>query len=295
MQPPIGVSNFRKLIETRDSEGNPYLFVDKSLFIKEILDDLSEVKLFTRPRRFGKTLNISMLHHFLAAEVDGKPTKTLFDNLKIAQHKSYIEKHQGKYPVVYLTFKDVKNNSYDAAYKEISGIARELYAEHRYLLLNDTLYEDEKEIFESILRQKASEDQIKSSLKNLTYYLYRYYGIKPFVLIDEYDTPIQTAYIGGYYREMVDFMRGFLGLGLKDNNYLEKAILTGILRVSKESIFSGLNNILTYSLLQSRFGEYFGFTELEVSELLKKKNLEHTINDVRFLVQWLSGWRSYCL
>lgn len=289
MQPPIGISDFRKLIETRDSEGNPFLFVDKSLFIKEILDDLTEVKLFTRPRRFGKTLNMSMLQYFFADTIDGQSTEGLFQDLKIAQYKEYLKNHQGKYPVIYLTFKDVKNNSYEAAYKEIGGVARELYAKHRDVLSGSTLFDDEKEIFELILRQNASEDQVKSALKNLTYYLYRHYGVKPYVLIDEYDTPIQTAYINNYYDEMVTFMRGFLSAGLKDNSYLGQAVLTGILRVSKESLFSGLNNIKIYSLLNERFGEYFGFTEAEVEELLDKSSISYDLKEVR---AWYNGYQA---
>lgn len=289
MQPPIGISDFRKLIETRDFEGKPYLFVDKSLLIKEIMDDLTEVKLFTRPRRFGKTLNMSMLYHFFANAVNGKATKELFENLKIAQHKQYLEKHQGKYPVIFLTFKDIKNNNFDAAYREVSGLVRELYAKHREILSGNTLYEDEKEIFESILRQNASDDQIKSSLKNLIYYLHRHYGVKPVVLIDEYDTPIQTAYLSDYYEDMVTFMRGFLGAGLKDNPYLGTSVLTGILRVSKESLFSGLNNIKVYSLLNSRYGEYFGFTEDEVGQLLNKSGINNNPQDV---AAWYNGYQA---
>jgi len=240
MQPPIGISDFRKLIETRDSEGRPYLFVDKSLLIKEILDDLVEVKLFTRPRRFGKTLNLSMLHHFFAKEVDKKSTHTLFQALEISHSPDYM-KYQGQYPVIFLTFKDIKSSTFNAAYEDCIELVRQVYLEHEKEILSphSKLGERDKKDYELFLDRKASDSSIRGSLKNLTYYLSQHYGIKPIILIDEYDTPIQTAYLGNYYQEMITFMREFLGAGLKDNTHLSKAILTGILRISKESLFPG--------------------------------------------------------
>lgn len=289
MQPPIGVSNFREMIETRDAQGNPFLFVDKSLFIKEVLDDLSKVRLITRPRRFGKTLNMSMLHHFFANEVDHKPTKALFDNLKITKYPEYIEKHQGKYPVINLTFKDIKSASFEAAHADFFEVIRSAYLEHEQEVLSSPMLgERDKNDFRLFLDRETSDSAIRSSLKNLTFFLSRCYGIKPIVLIDEYDTPIQTAYAGGYYKEMVDFMKGFLGAGLKDNSYLERAILSGILRVSKESIFSELNNVKTYSLLHARYGEYFGFTEPEVIYLLEKTGLKQNLSLVK---DWYNGYQ----
>jgi len=289
VQSPIGVDSFRTLIETRDFQGLPYLFVDKSLFIKEILEDLTVVKLITRPRRFGKTLNMSMLHHFLASEVDGKPTKALFEHLKIGEHKEYLEKYQGKYPVVFMTLKDiVREDNYKAAYKSFCTEMSKVYLKHEYLLSSPKLGPYQKKVFESVLEERATPARIKTSLSDLTQALYLDHGVKPWVLIDEYDTPIQTARAGGYYREMVDFMRGFLGTGLKGNTYLDKAILTGILRVSKESIFSDLNNIKTYSLLHPRYSQYFGFTEPEVLELLEKTELNQNIASVR---AWYNGYQ----
>lgn len=290
LQPPIGVSDFRKLIETRDLEGKPYLFVDKSLFIKEILDDLSEVRLFTRPRRFGKTLNMSMLHHFFANEVEGKPTKGLFEHLKIGNYKKYLERFQGKYPVVFISFKDIiKEKDYETAYKRFCTEISKVYKNHQYLISSEKLAAYQKKVFESVLEERATLARVQTSLFDLTDALYLHHGVKPWVLIDEYDTPIQTAYMGGYYRETVEFMRGFLGAGLKDNSYLERAVLTGILRVSKESIFSGLNNILVYSLLSSEYGEYFGFTEFEVLDLLEKSKLNKNIDEVR---AWYNGYQA---
>jgi len=290
VQPPIGISDFRKLIKYRDTKGDPYLFIDKSLFIKEILDDGIEVKLITRPRRFGKTLNMSMLHHFLASEIDGQSTKTLFEHLKITEHKKYLESYQGKYPVVFMTLKDVvRENNYEIAYKKFASIISSVYAQHGYLLSSQKLDPYQKKVFESVLEERATPARVQSSLRDLTQVLYLHYDVKPWVLIDEYDTPIQTARAGGYYKDMVDFMRGFLGAGLKDNVYLERAVLTGILRIAKESLFSDLNNIKSYSLLHSRYGEYFGFTEPEVIELLEKTQLNTNIDKVR---NWYNGYRA---
>lgn len=289
MQPPIGVSDFRKLIETRDSEGRPYLFVDKSLLIKEILDDLVEVKLFTRPRRFGKTLNLSMLHHFFAKDVDKKPTASLFQALEISNYSEYL-KHQGQYPVIFLTFKDIKSNTFNAAYEDCIEVVRQVYLEHEKVILSphSKLGERDKKDYELFLDRKASDSAIRGSLKNLTYYLSQHYGVKPIILIDEYDTPIQTAYLGNYYQEMITFMREFLGGGLKDNTHLSKAILTGILRISKESLFSGLNNIKVYSLLNGNYSNYFGFTEAEVGQLLKKSGLKDNAESVK---DWYNGYQ----
>ncbi len=170
MQPPIGISDFRKLIETRDSEGRPYLFVDKSLLIKEILDDLVEVKLFTRPRRFGKTLNLSMLHHFFAKEVDKKETHKLFSELEIFHYSEYM-KHQGQYPVIFLTFKDIKSSTFTAAYEDCIEIVRQVYLEYEKEILSpySKLGERDKKDYELFLDRKASDSSIRGSLKNLTY------------------------------------------------------------------------------------------------------------------------------
>lgn len=293
MQPPIGISDFRKLIETRDSEGRPYLFVDKSLLIKEILDDLVEVKLFTRPRRFGKTLNLSMLHHFFAKDVNKELTNSLFQELEISNYPEYM-KHQGQYPVIFLTFKDIKSGTFNAAYEDCIEVVRQVYLEHEKEILSphSKLGERDKKDYELFLDRKGTDSAIRGSLKNLTYYLSQHYGVKPIILIDEYDTPIQTAYLGNYYQEMITFMREFLGAGLKDNTHLNKAILTGILRISKESLFSGLNNIKVYSLLNKHYSNYFGFTEIEVGQLLNKSKLKANIESVIESVKdWYNGYQ----
>ena len=289
MQPPVGESNFRTLIEHRDVNGKPYLFVDKSLFIKDIIDDSSEVVLITRPRRFGKTLNMSMLHHFFAKELNNKSTGTLFENLKISQYSKYM-KYQGQFPVVFLTFKGIKSGTFKASYEDLCKLIRMAYLEHAKPILSSlNISDQEKRYYEQVLEGKAPDTDMRSALKDLTTYLNKSYGIKPFVLIDEYDTPIQTAYGEHYYKEMVTFMREFLGAGLKDNYSLEKAILTGILRVSKESLFSGLNNVSTYSLLSSTYGKHFGFTEEEVLELLEKSKLSDKASEVR---DWYNGYQA---
>lgn len=288
MQVPIGVSDFRSIIETRDSAGRPYLFVDKSLLIKEIIENLTPVKLITRPRRFGKTLNMSMLHHFFARTVNNKPTEHLFKGLKIAEYNQFM-KHQGQYPVIFLSFKDINSNSYESAYEDFCKLLSQAYEQHEEVVLScSTLTERQKNQYKQILNRDAPESDIKAALKDLTVYIEQGYGVKPIVLIDEYDTPIQTAYVKKYYEDMVTLMREFLGPGLKDNAHLKSAVLTGILRVSKESIFSGLNNIKTYSVLHGLYGEYYGFTEEEVSQLLTQTNLESQMNEVK---DWYNGYQ----
>lgn len=289
VQPPIGVSDFRKLISYKDPKGRPYLFIDKSLFVMDLMNDPSEVILFPRPRRFGKTSLMSLLHHFLAREVDNEPTKELFRHLKISQHQQYM-KYQGQFPVVFLTLKDIKSSTFSASYADFCELIRGAYLEHEQQVLSSSKVPDrDKKDYELILDRKAPDTAIRSALKNLTACLNRAYGVKPFVLIDEYDTPIQTAYVEKYYKEMITFMREFLGAGLKDNSHLNKAVLTGILRISKESLFSGLNNLKVYSLLNSRYGEYFGFTEEEISDLVEKANLSNKLQDVR---KWYNGYQA---
>lgn len=288
MQLPIGISDFRKLIEHRDPQNHPYSFVDKSLFIKDVLDDSSNVVLITRPRRFGKTLNMSMLHNFFAKEVDNQSTASLFNGLKISQHNQYMAYH-GQFPVIFLTFKDIKSQSFTEAYSDLCKLLATVYEQHEKIILSEpTLTSRQKDQYRRVLDRQAPISDIKTALKDLTFYLHRSYGVKPIVLIDEYDIPIQAAYRQKYYEEMIHFMRDFLSSGLKDNSHLEKAVLTGILRVSKESLFSGLNNLKTYSLLNTRYGEYFGFIDSEVVELLEKANLSSKTLKIR---EWYNGYQ----
>lgn len=290
---PIGVSDFRRLIEYRSAEGMPYLFIDKSMLVKEILDG-AHVTLITRPRRFGKTLNLSLLRHFFAKIVNEKPTKHLFEHLEIAQYPNYMQ-YQGKHPVIFLSFKDIKGKTFEQSYMGLKELIRQTYQEHQPAIdTANILIESEQIDYQSILMREAPDALINVSLQNITRYLTKAYGEKPIILIDEYDAPIHTAYANGYYKEMVDFIRSFLGASLKDNPYLEKAVLTGILRVSKESIFSGLNHLKVYTLLQRRYGEFFGFTEQEVIRLLEKSKLINQPEDpmLQDVKTWYNGYQA---
>ncbi|RZI47645.1 hypothetical protein EDM53_00810, partial [Rickettsiales endosymbiont of Peranema trichophorum] len=250
---PIGLSNFQELIKGK------YVFADKSLLLKDIMEDGAKVILITRPRRFGKTLNLSMLYYFL--DLSQPKDENLFEKLNIGQDKVFCEEHQHKYPVIFISFKDVKSRTYKEAYADVIELIRRLYEEHRYLIDGCTLSDNEVTIFNTLLGKQADISDIKSSLRQLCIYIHRYCGKNPIILIDEYDTPIQEAYLKKYYEKMVELMRGILGQALKDNSYLTKAVVTGITRISQESLFSGLNNIEVYSLLREDYGQYFGFTE----------------------------------
>lgn len=276
---PIGVSDFAKLIE------NDYIFIDKTLFIKDIIDDGAEIILLLRPRRFGKTLNMSMLKYFFSRTID----KDLFIGLKIKETSREHLQHQQRYPVIYLTLKDIKASKFTNAQVEFKILLAELYREHREILQLDTLSAKEKSIYQQIMDEEADIEHHKKALQNLTKYLYRYYGEKPIILLDEYDTPIQAAYMQGYHDEMVDFMRSFLGSALKDNEYLYKAVVTGVLRVSQASLFSGLNNMRVYSLLSDRYGEYFGFLSADVTFLLKKCDVYS--KKIEQLKEWYNGYQ----
>ena len=280
---PIGYDNFRKVVEHKLE------FVDKSLFIQEIIEDTSvEAAVITRPRRFGKTTNLSMLHYFLASEVNGKPTKHLFDGLKIAENKDLCATHQGKYPVIFVTFKDVKESNYEEAYAQLCNLMSDVYLEHELLLTSPKLSDPQKRTFERIREKTGSKTEVTKALKDLTTCLSRHYGVNPWLLIDEYDTPIQASYVHNYYDPMMNIMRGLLGSVLKTNPYLNRAVITGILRVAKESLFSGVNNLEVYSLLRSEYGQYFGFTEEEMNQLLKKATLGENSKEIK---DWYNGYQ----
>ncbi|MCK4258651.1 MAG: AAA family ATPase [Halanaerobiales bacterium] len=262
---PIGISDFKEIID------NDCYYVDKSLFIKEIIDSDAKVLLLPRPRRFGKTLNISMLRYYF--EKTDEDRNYLFKDLAISKSKEY-QKYQGKFPLIYLTFKDVRQENWEKAYMMFKKIIAEEYKRHNYLLANDALESLEKDLYTKIMIMKADTIFNEDALKDLSRYLERYHKEKVIILIDEYDTPIQSGYINGYYNDVVDFMRNFLSGALKDNISLKKGILTGILRVAKESIFSGLNNLSVYSLLSEKFNKYFGILEEEVGKFLQEYDLE---------------------
>ncbi|RZI47006.1 AAA family ATPase [Rickettsiales endosymbiont of Peranema trichophorum] len=280
MKLPVGVSDFREIVR----EG--YVFTDKTLLIKEVLEDGAKVILITRPRRFGKTLNLSMLYYFL--DHSQPKDEDLFEELNIGQDKAFCEEHQNQYPVIFISFKDVKKSRYKDAYEHILLLVREVYRGHRYLLEGDCLDEDEKGVFNALLYKKAQQSEVEASLRQLCIYIQKYSGRNPIILIDEYDTPIQEAYLSKYYEKMIELMRSMLGQALKDNSYLTKAVVTGITRISQESLFSGLNNISVYSMLRERFGQYFGFTEDEVVKLLEEAKQPVSLGEIK---EWYNGYQ----
>ncbi len=271
---PVGIDDFKKLIE-----GNFY-FVDKSLFIKDILDSRAEATLIPRPRRFGKTLNLSMLRYFF--EKTEKNNRHLFDGLEIEKYPRCME-HQGKYPVIWLTFKDVKVGSWELCYRGIQEIIINEFARHSYLLNSEILNASQRKNFVAIMDNSADETLYRRALLVLSGCLATHYGKPVMLLIDEYDSPIHEGYIKGYYQDVVDFMRNFLGAGLKGNSALNMGILSGILKISKESIFSGLNNLRVGSIVDEKFPDRFGLLEDEVIAILQYFDLENRIEEVRHL------------
>ncbi len=254
---PTGIENFKELID-KDA-----YYVDKTNLIREILRE--KVVLYTRPRRFGKTLNMSMLHYFFSNKE--KENAYLFKELNISKDKEAL-KHQNQYPVIFISLKDMKKNSLEKQlikFKEVISFCSKKYLE---LLESPFLIDSEKELFKKYVDGISNEDELESSLLNISYYLNKHYHQKVIILIDEYDVPLQAAYQGDYYEEMVEFLRGVFSSSLKTNDALEKGIMTGCLRISKESIFTGLNNFTAYSILDSISNEFFGFTEKEVKKLL---------------------------
>ncbi|BBE31770.1 hypothetical protein OSSY52_19110 [Tepiditoga spiralis] len=272
---PIGRSDFKSLIED-----NMY-FVDKSLLIKEVIES-GDVLLITRPRRFGKTLSQSMMKYFFDITQNNEH---LFKALKIYKEKNIIEKHLNKHPVIYITFKDLKSNNLKKMHDLLISELSTLYIDHKYVL--DVLDEEEKSVYKSITSKKANDSEYENSIRNLSKYMERYYGKKVIILIDEYDTPIQQAYLHGYYDEIISLIGNLFGMALKDNVYLEKAVLTGITRVSKESIFTGVNNLKVSTVLNELFNDKYGLTKEEVEETLKYYDLEYEESEV---IDWYNGY-----
>ena len=279
---PMGCEDFRTLIDKK------LLFVDKTLLIKDLIDDDgTPVSLITRPRRFGKTLNLSMLHYFFAEKVLGEPTKGLFNGLKISKAGEQYMAHQGQYPVIFLTFKQLESKTHEAMLSNLQQLMSRIYKMHRELLDSPYLMAEQKSDFKKVVSCEAQESHLKAALFNLTEYLYMHYQKKVIVLIDEYDTPIQAGYFNNYYQEMIEIMRGLFGDCFKTNPYLERAVLTGITRVSKESLFSGLNNIAVYSVLNRQYKDYFGFTEKEVNRLVRKMDYQDKLTEMK---AWYNGY-----
>lgn len=276
---PIGVEDFKRLVD------NGYYFVDKTLMIKELLENKETVNLFTRPRRFGKTLNMSMLQRFF--EATEKSNAYLFDGLKIAAYPEYMA-YQGQYPVISISLKSMKQASYtDAFYMYKNLIAKE-YEKHKIILESNQILESEKEIFRNIMEQRADQNVYLNSIRTLSDILAKYYKKNVIILIDEYDVPLENAYHEGFYDDMTNLIRSCFESALKTNPSLEFAVLTGCLRVSRESIFTGLNNLKTYSITKNKFSQYFGFTQEEMQEILQTFSLEQYAGTI---AKWYDGYR----
>ena len=273
----IGVSDLKKIIE-----GDFYYF-DKTKFIEEIINDGSEVKLFTRPRRFGKTLNMSMLKYFFDVE-NKEENKKLFKDLYIEKTEAF--KEQGGYPVIFLSLKDLKASTWEEMEEKISVVLSELFSEYEYLI-NDLLGSDSNK-FKKIINEDANLSNLGRSLKFLTKILYEKYNKKVVVLIDEYDSPLVSAYVNGYYEKAKDFFKTFYSSVLKDNSYLQMGVLTGIIRVIKAGIFSDLNNLSTYTILSDVYTDSYGLTEEEVEKSLKDYGIEQEISNVK---DWYDGYK----
>ncbi|MCK8817614.1 ATP-binding protein [Natroniella sulfidigena] len=275
---PIGINDFKEIREDN------YYYVDKSLLIKEVIDEDAKVILLPRPRRFGKSLNISMLHYFFEKRQDNS---NLFKGLKIEKLDSNYLKKMGNHPVIKIDFKGSKSKDWNLALERIKRAIADEYQRHSYLLDSDVLLEHQREEFQTIMSLKANQTAYEFALENLSKHLNAYYERRVIILIDEYDEPIQSAHLNGYYEEIIDFMRSLLIRGLKGNPNLEKGIMTGILRVAKESIFSGLNNLVVSSLLENRYDKYFGLLEAEVEEIFNHYGLDYELTEVK---EWYNGY-----
>ncbi|ERK47386.1 AAA family ATPase [Leptotrichia sp. oral taxon 879] len=273
---PIGVSDFKEIVE------NNYYYIDKTKLIEDILHYRAKVNLFTRPRRFGKTLNMSMIKYFFDIE-NKEENRKLFEGLSISESEQMQE--QGQYPVIYISFRNMEEVSWENCLSQIRDLIRNIYIEFKYI--RKKLDEFDLMDFNNICFNNENSNW-KGSLKALTKYLYEYYGKKAVVLIDEYDTPIIQAYQEGYYKQAISFFKKFCGDAMKDNEYLQFGIMTGILRIAKEGIFSGLNNLKVNNIFSEKYSEYYGLTENEVVEAVKYYGLEYEMEDVR---EWYDGYQ----
>jgi len=282
MKLQIGFDDFGQV------KNNKYNFIDKTLFIKEVLDDCAQISVITRPRRFGKTFNLSTLHHFLAADVYGTITKDLFNDLNIAKvdNGKYMQ-YQGQYPVIALSFKNIKEESFANALIKFKLLIQELYRTHYYLKNSTKLNEQEQELFIKYISGDFNQPETENALYQLTELVSKHYGQKVWLLVDEYDTPIQAGYLNNHYNDIANLMRGVLSAALKNNRYLERSVITGILRIAKESLFSGLNNLCIYSILDIEYSQHFGFTQTEVHNLLQLAGLSNKEAEVKL---WYNGY-----
>ena len=276
---PIGVEDFKRLVD------NEYYFIDKTLMIKELLENKETVNLFTRPRRFGKTLNMSMLQRFF--EATEKSNAYLFDGLKIAAYPEYMA-YQGQYPVISISLKSMKRASYQEAYFEYVKLLSDEFERHEIILQSDAVSEEDKLEFQKIKKRIAEPKEYNSAVKLLSKCLQKVYQKSVIILIDEYDVPLENAYHEGFYDDMTNLIRSCFESALKTNPSLEFAVLTGCLRVSRESIFTGLNNLKTYSITKNKFSQYFGFTQEEMQEILQTFSLEQYAETI---AKWYDGYR----
>ena len=282
MKLPVGIDDFRKLRESH------FYYVDKTRLIEQLLLNWSEVTLFTRPRRFGKTLNMSMLKSFFDIGTD----KALFDGLYISGNKELCDEYMGKYPVIFLSLKGVEGLTYEEAFEAFVRIMGKEVNRVSFLADSDKLTQIEREQYKGLTIMKNGrlafdKEKLISSLQLLSQLLYKHYGKKVVILIDEYDVPLDKAFQNGYYNEMVSLIRGLFGQALKTNEFLQFAVLTGCLRISKESIFTGLNNFKVMSITDSRFDEQFGFTDIEVKKLLSDYGMDSHFDEVK---EWYDGY-----
>lgn len=274
---PTGIENFKTMID------KSAYYVDKTNFIEDVLNE--QVVSYTRPRRFGKTLNMSMLYYFFS--IKEKENAYLFDGLNISKNKDAL-KAQNKYPTIFISLKEMKSLTFDAQISSFSNVIYELLEKNLEILSSDQLSDTTKDILNKLHNRSSSAEDLKISLRVITNALYTYYQQNVIVLIDEYDVPLQAAYQNNYYEEMVEFLRSVFSSALKTNDALEKGVMTGCLRISKESIFTGLNNFTAYSVLNNISSEFFGFTELEVKQLLKDYNLSEKMDEVK---EWYDGYQ----
>ena len=266
---PVGIENFE------DIRKFGFYYIDKTKLIEQLLQNWGKVNLFTRPRRFGKTLCMSMIRSFFEIGMDS----SLFNGLYISKNKKICDEYMGKYPVVFLTLKGVEGRSFDEAVIRMTTIIKNETRRHYYLKTSDKLKPEEILQYERLLEGEA--DDITDSIRLLSELLYKHYGKKTIIIIDEYDVPLDKAFQNGYYHEMVALLRGLFGQALKTNDFLQFAVLTGCLRISKESIFTGLNNFEVLSILNAQYDECFGFTDAEVQEILGYYNLSEHYSEVR--------------
>lgn len=302
----VGTSDFNKLVTESD------LFVDKTLLIHEIIQDASEVLLITRPRRWGKTLNMSMLQYFFTPniKIDGSLDQELqhqksqiLSKLKISSQAETIEKYFGKYPTIFISFADIRASTFEEMQRAISSLISDLYHSHKYLLHSTILDDEDKIMFRKYLTDHIAPEVIEKGIKRLSEMLYKHFRKKVIILIDEYDKPMNDWYIyklscddhmsenDEHIQNMLNLFSAILGSALKNNNFLEKGIVTGILRIAKASLFSGVNNLKERTILDKEFGQYFGFTEEEVNVLLTKSNIEQNIELIEGIKDWYNGYK----